>query len=243
MTHIPWPGGVIPFSFEKLPARISSSESKFKLEKAEAMDRIAKNFRAFPMLTFREVPSADANLHFKVPSNWKECAATLGYRSTAYVHLGASSHCWSDATILHELGHVAGLHHTQNRDDRDDYINVPETNTDALYPSTLFFDFRSIMLYPLNILSATLTTKGRTRMELQDISEREVGRTSELSRLDLQMLHQEYGTTAPAAAPDDNDSEHYLRLLWVLAGIAVLIVAAAIVHCRKSKPTTEKLLI
>lgn len=242
-SHDPWPGGIIPFSFDKLPAHISSTGSKFKLDKAEAIDRIAGNFPVFPMLTFKEVPSAEANLHFVVPSDRTECSATLGHTSNAFVNLGASSHCWSDETILHELGHVAGLHHTQNRDDRDEYIHVPNTNTDTLYPSTLFFDFRSIMLYPLNILGATLTTKGRTRMELQHISENEVGRTDELSRLDLEMLHQEYGTTALAAVASNDDSVPYLRLLWVLAGMAVLIVAAVLVHCRKSKPATEKLLL
>lgn len=229
-----WPDGLIRFSFEKLPDRIASGS--FSISKTEAKERISAQFPSFPMLTFKEVPSAAADLHFRMPTDPKLCSANVGYQVNAHVNLGASAFCWSDATILHELGHVAGLKHTQNRDDRDEYIKF--STTFPTFSGALFFDFRSIMLYPLDLLSATLTTKGRTRMALQNIEEDQVGHVDTLSRIDLETLALHYGD-AKVAPETNDDSLPFLALLWVLAGVSVLLVVAAILRHRRKKPTYQ----
>lgn len=234
----PWPGGVISYSFDRIPSTVQSSVSKFKMSRLEAMRRITSNFAPFSMLTFRNVPSDEAFLHFQVPDDPTECSATVGYSRFARVNLGASEHCWKDDTILHELGHVAGLHHTQNRDDRDEYIRVAP-GKEELRPGALFFDFRSIMMYPLDILHATLTTKGRTRMMLQGIEEHKVGHGTALSRIDFQTLVLQYGDkNMPAKAA--TDLQPYIHLLWVLAGMSVLLVAVVFLRHRSKQQKQVK---
>ncbi|KAI1695682.1 astacin (Peptidase family m12A) domain-containing protein [Ditylenchus destructor] len=68
--------------------------------------------------------------------------------------------CMQESVIAHELGHVAGLHHTQQRADRDKYINVfwdyinPKYKTDfqrfTNYLPQVPYDKRSMMHYRSN---------------------------------------------------------------------------------------------
>lgn len=232
LDKTPWTDGLVRYSFETLPETIGSTHSAWSLPRAEAIQRLLKNFRVFSMLTFRQVPSGTANLRFYVPRSTTKCAATVGESSAAMVYLGASEHCWSDATILHELGHVAGMHHTQHREDRDEYLHMTGEAGETRYPGSFVFDFRSIMMYPLTALQATLTTKGRTRLELQHITEKEVGRLDSLSRLDMQTLEAAYGDgDSSIKAAEGSDS--YLPLLWVFVGLAVLLVGVAVLRSKK----------
>lgn len=232
----PWPNGKISYSFEELPAVIHSKPSKWSITRQEAIERIRASFSAFHMLTFESAPKEIADLLFKVPSNPYECSATVGHSNLyrAFVYLGASEDCWSKGIILHELGHVAGMSHTQDRTDRHEYLNF--ITSEKPFEGSLFFDFRSIMIYPLDFLKATLTTKGRTRMELQKVSEDDVGRASSLSRLDLELLMSEYGKGAEVPA-EPEDTTSYLVLLWVVAAVSVLLVAAAVFRHRKISNT------
>ena len=61
--------------------------------------------------------------------------------------------------ILHELGHLIGFYHEQQRPDRDDYIEVIEENIEPRYLQQFVkgsfrtygpYDFDSIMHYPMN---------------------------------------------------------------------------------------------
>ena len=68
--------------------------------------------------------------------------------------------------IMHELGHVIGFYHEQNRPDRDNYVRVIKENIKDGYqelferlPSSaatnlgVHYDFGSIMHYPLDAYS------------------------------------------------------------------------------------------
>lgn len=85
--------------------------------------------------------------------------------------LSLNRRCGSFPIIVHEFGHLIGLHHEHNRVDRDDYllihwenmekgmrkqfIKVNRSNTDT----TEKFDYKSIMLYGENVFSKDGTSK------------------------------------------------------------------------------------
>ena len=96
------------------------------------------------------------------------CTATVGYRGNlAHSNsISISNSCEVDE-IIHELGHVSGMYHEHNRNDRDEHVivnfeNIQEAahfqftkNEDKGNNSLEFgpFDFDSIMLYPSDLFA------------------------------------------------------------------------------------------
>ncbi|KAK0413240.1 hypothetical protein QR680_006680 [Steinernema hermaphroditum] len=67
------------------------------------------------------------------------CSSSVGKqykKSSQTVSVGAS--CAFIATILHEIGHALGMHHTQSRFDRDDFVYIDRGN---VYPN-LWFNYK-----------------------------------------------------------------------------------------------------
>ena len=58
------------------------------------------------------------------------CSSPLG-RQGGIQSLSLANGCDSMATIMHEFMHALGVHHTQARSDRDDYITILKQNLDA----------------------------------------------------------------------------------------------------------------
>ena len=81
---------------------------------------------------FRPATTADKDwvmIEMKEPDT---CSATLGYRGPGYgahtINLGRSAKCATKSTVIHELLHIMGVQHEQNRPDRDDYITFTGKN-------------------------------------------------------------------------------------------------------------------
>jgi Astacin (Peptidase family M12A)/Divergent InlB B-repeat domain len=93
------------------------------------------------------------------PNNFSgECEAIVG-RAGGEQQVGGSAAC-TVATILHEMGHTAGLWHEQSRPDRNAYVSVNYGNLikgsignfNQIYDNAqtfgTYFDYASIMEYP-----------------------------------------------------------------------------------------------
>merc|ERR1712166_1381534 len=103
-------------------------------------------------------------------------------------------------SIIHELGHAAGLWHEHTRTDRNTYLKVTSTNGNYAIATRadsrgIMYDFKSIMHYPLGN-SMTLTAKGIELLESNGGGQ--IGQRSGLSALDRAGLAKMY----PAAEPE-----------------------------------------
>ncbi len=127
--------------------------------------------------------------------------------------------------IIHEIGHVVGLFHEHNRNDRDNYIEtLPENmKAGAVQQYTTMgwrgedvgkFDFDSIMLYPAKAFSKNNqpTMKVKDKVEIPPAPNWGInsggvgGRTTELSEGDVEGVRHMYGDKAGAdAAPAANE--------------------------------------
>lgn len=86
------------------------------------------------------------------------CEANEGYEAIPAQPMTGSFLC-TEATILHEMGHVIGLWHEQSRSDRDTYVSVnyqnlikgSRFNFDIIQDNVqnlTFYDYASLMQYP-----------------------------------------------------------------------------------------------
>lgn len=133
------------------------------------------------------------------------CTAAVGYRGNlAHSNSVSLSSGCDVASVIHELGHVAGLYHEQNRSDRDDFVTVNfdniqegfhsqyEKNEDKGNNALEFtpFDFESIMMYNSNTLSS-----GGNTMVKKDGSI--INRTFILSKYDVIGIESLYNQGSP----------------------------------------------
>merc|ERR1711970_739017 len=62
-------------------------------------------------------------------SQGSKCNAAVGYKGSTNQHMSLGRKCWRRrGTIMHEFLHSLGIHHTQNRWDRDKYVQVNKWN-------------------------------------------------------------------------------------------------------------------
>jgi hypothetical protein len=155
-------------------------------------------------LTFRPKTDSDSEYATFTQPAENTCSAGVAkiHGSKNVIKLGW---CWNDfSSVLHEMGHVAGLWHEQQRADRDTYITVKGAATndftnwgiqqDSVRDSLgLPYDFSSIMHYPLGT-SAEFTPAGVSLWFAQGLPA--VGQMTTLSPLDAKGINFLYSDVA-----------------------------------------------
>ncbi|XP_023229533.1 astacin-like metalloprotease toxin 3 [Centruroides sculpturatus] len=142
-----WPEGIIPYVIEE--ELLSSNKTKW-LIKAAMM-----NFQRSTCIRFIERTNEETFVRiFKGPG----CYASVG-RDKGEHSVSLSDGCMYFGTIVHELNHIVGFYHEQNRPDRDEYIKILWENIKPHMESQFVkfgphqmrilnnFDYTSIMLY------------------------------------------------------------------------------------------------
>ena len=153
-----WPKGIVPYILN----------NKITKNQKQAFENIAKDLKE---KTGIQLIKADLSKHrdyLKVSVGKLNCYANVGYRP-GVSNMSLSPQC-NEFAIYHEIFHVLGFFHEQNRFDRDDYLqivweNIKDGYTDQFqrfakesFPKALQetdFSFNSFMLYRPETFSAT----------------------------------------------------------------------------------------
>lgn len=133
--------------------------------------------------------------------NSLECRSKVGFANIGRQIVTLNRHCMNRNGILHELLHVLGFFHEQNRQDRDDYVIIHwdniktgkninfEKQTFNVTHSDTPYDFASVMHYPTDAWSKngnpTISPKDNTVQIKAD----------GLSKIDLLQINQLYNCT------------------------------------------------
>lgn len=146
-----WSGGKIPY---KVPVGFPD---KYRIDEAVA----TWNANLTGVIQF--VPWTNEAAHVAFVNSRSGCSSTVGYQGAVKHEVNIDSVC-STGNVIHELGHVLGLHHEQNRLDRANFVTINYANiipgyennfnVDAVrYTNYMDYDFGSIMHYALNAFS------------------------------------------------------------------------------------------
>lgn len=145
-SFTPWPGGLVPIEFSGTITETNRSAV----------------FAACAIWSKRASVSCVARTtqqpYLRVTADGGGCYANLGaYAGRDPARMNLDTNCWGPKSILHELGHVFGLHHEHQRPDREAYISIDTSAVDPTYqhaftpiggaPTRGAYDFFSVMHY------------------------------------------------------------------------------------------------
>lgn len=157
-SFTPWPGGRVPIEFA---GSVTDANRETVLSACAIWSK-----RAATSCVARTTESP----FLRVTTESGGCYSTIGaYAGREPARMNLDTNCWGQKTVLHELGHVFGLHHEHQRPDRDTYVWI---DTSAVNPAdqgaftTLTgaptrgaYDFLSVMHYHDFAFAATPLTR------------------------------------------------------------------------------------
>lgn len=147
-----WPGGIIPYDISKLTLA----------QQATARLGMKRWIETGANITFVPRTTEKAYVYFTGKMDAGNNTSETGYHEGKRVDVNITAFWWQQGEwmIVHELGHVLGFFHEQQRWDRDQYVRIhyenikpgraddydwiPRTNW---LVSSLPYDYRSIMHY------------------------------------------------------------------------------------------------
>ena len=187
-----WPNNTIPYYFD----------SNFSNE--DTAEIAIHHWELFTTLNFVEsTEPADSDLLIFEGSG---CNATVGYRNGNHENSVSIGNGCSVEDAIHEFGHVVGMYHEQNRNDRDDYVQVFfdnifasahtqfQKNEDKGNESLEFtpFDFGSVMLYASDIFSIEGLNNSMLKLDGSSFDRNDV-----LSKYDIMSIESVYREGTP----------------------------------------------
>ncbi|XP_059150804.1 hatching enzyme 1.2-like isoform X1 [Physella acuta] len=191
-----WANGIVPYTISReFPTAI-------QLTIREAMDEIEADAANGSTKCVQFVPRSTEPRYLQINTG-SGCHSTIGYDETEELSSTLGAGCEQKGIIMHELLHVLGFYHEQNRPDRDLYVNINETNVALIRDfyirnssviDTLEapYDFGSIMHYPafafpIDPTYPTITPKPSFAAGLK------MGQRIALSKIDVIKLQRLYG--------------------------------------------------
>lgn len=195
-----WPSGVIPY-------RISSNLPNAQ-RVIDAINHWNSNLQGIVQFVER---TTQTDYAYFVPVQ-SGCAATVGYQQGRGAHPVEISNDCGSGNVAHEMGHIVGLDHEQNRFDRDSFVTINfasimagfETNFQVTPGNTNYgqYDFGSIMHYGLFAFSkdGTKTITPRVALAPQIF----VGQRAGLSIGDINTVRTMYGGVPIPIVTDPN---------------------------------------
>ncbi|MGB0454266.1 MAG: M12 family metallopeptidase [Bacteriovoracaceae bacterium] len=182
---IPWTNGIVPYVIQD------------GLKNTDAVRESIEYFNSLDVVKF--VPRDEHKNFISFEKGENNCYSHVGMIGGKQ-KVSLSERC-GYGEINHEITHALGFFHEQNREDRDDYIEVHWYNIDEMYhpqfkkiPNSwqhLYetkFDFKSIMLYPPTAFSLYENDYAITTVEGEAYEKQ----TDELSRIDILRLKMLY---------------------------------------------------
>jgi len=185
-----WPGGVVPYMFERDVSR--SSQAKIRNALASLMSKVNSGGKC---LTIRPTTSRDRDYVGITYSGG--CSSHIG-RTGGKQRITLGRGCYTTGTIQHEFMHALGFYHEQSRSDRDRYVTILWNNINKKYQSNFRlattdnqgkpYDYGSVMHYGATAFS----TNGKPTIQPKTRGAR-IGQRTGVSAIDVQEIRQLYG--------------------------------------------------
>ncbi|XP_065648482.1 tolloid-like protein 2 isoform X3 [Hydra vulgaris] len=149
-----WPGAIIPYTFGETLAHIESAQRTIQQAIAE--------WEKATCIRFIKKTNEEDFVEFAAGIGCNSDVGKIGGKQI--VSLGEG--CMFKSVVMHEIGHVVGFWHEQNRPDRDDYVFIKTENIkEGIYKEAFVkfshqinslkveYDYYSIMHYGMKAFS------------------------------------------------------------------------------------------